>query len=314
MDIQDMTDEFYTQLGQHGYRGKIVSAEHFDELHDAIEINRKHHDIAEKIDQAYLTPFHDHIPESVPNVKSLLVIAAPQPQFQVDFHFRGKLCAGLIPSHYMPYTDTHVRSLLEGIFTPQGYRLTKAVLPLKLLAVRSGLACYGKNNIAYVPGMGSFHRLVAFYSDFPCLEESWGEVQALKRCATCAACSHLCPTGAIEPGRFLVRAERCLTLLNELEEDFPEWIDPSWHNCLIGCLLCQRSCPENTHLVSWIEKKVAFSSEETDLLLQGVSLERLPADTVNKLGEIEIIKQRYFTVLPRNLQALFEKQERMQSS
>lgn len=217
MRIQNMTHEIYTQLRRNGYRGKVVSAEHFYQLHDAIEAGRNNHDISETIDKVYLTPFHDHIPDFVPNVKSLLVIAAPQPQFQVDFHFRGKLCAGLIPSHYMPYTDSHVRSLLEEIFTPQGYRLTEAVLPLKLLAARSGLAFYVKNNITYVPGMGSFHRLVAFYSDFPCIEDSWREVQSLKRCATCAACSYHCPTGAIERGRFLVRLERILNVFYFLD-------------------------------------------------------------------------------------------------
>jgi len=38
------------------------------------------------------------------------------------------------------------------------------IVPIDRLAVRGGLATYGRNNVTYVPGMGSFHRLSAFYS------------------------------------------------------------------------------------------------------------------------------------------------------
>jgi epoxyqueuosine reductase len=38
-----------------------------------------------------------------------------------------------------------------------------SLLPLKSLAVRSGLAAYGRNNVCYVPGMGSFLELVGLY-------------------------------------------------------------------------------------------------------------------------------------------------------
>jgi epoxyqueuosine reductase len=45
----------------------------------------------------------------------------------------------------------------------EGLRLLKA--PLKTLAVISGLACYGKNNIAYVEGFGSYVQLVGFVTE-----------------------------------------------------------------------------------------------------------------------------------------------------
>ena len=126
-------------------------------------------------------------------------------------------------------------------------------MPEKLLAVRSGLARYGKNNITYVPGMGSLHRLAVFVSDLPCVEDNWGEVKTLKTCDGCTACMDACPTGAIVSDRFLIHAERCITFHNERIEEFPEWLDSSWHNCLVGCLRCQWVCPENRDVRQWVE-------------------------------------------------------------
>jgi epoxyqueuosine reductase len=63
--------------------------------------------------------------------------------------------------------------------------LLPAKLPLKLLAAHSGLAVYGRNNIAYVSGMGGFLGLTAVYSDLPCEQDSWQEPQLMKRGETC---------------------------------------------------------------------------------------------------------------------------------
>ena len=72
-------------------------------------------------------------------------------------------------------------------------------MPWKLLAVRSGLAQYGKNNITFIQGLGSFYRLVAFISDLPCAEDNWGEFKSLDDCRNCDACTKACPSGAIGP-------------------------------------------------------------------------------------------------------------------
>ena len=49
-----------------------------------------------------------------------------------------------------------------------------------------------------------------------------------------------CPTKAIRQDRFLISAEQCLTFFNEKPDDFPEWVNPVWHNCLIGCMILLR--------------------------------------------------------------------------
>jgi epoxyqueuosine reductase len=305
MSVKDITKELYLQLEKQGYRGKIVSIEHLHELQRGIEEPHKKGLFAEEFYQEELTGFDFKIPNNLPEAQSLLIVAAPQPQIQVSFNLNGESKALVIPPTYAYETDGHVKNLLVSLLKPKGYHLVKTALPLKLLAVRSGLAQYGKNNIAYVTGMGSFFRLVAFYTDLPCLEDNWGEIQVMESCKTCSACYKTCPTGAIDSDRFLLHTERCLTFHNERAGDFPGWIEASWHHCLVGCLLCQRICPLNTNFSIWIEEKENFSCEETTLLLQGGSGDRLPAKTTRKLEQLSILE--YVDILPRNLRVLFEK-------
>ena len=126
----------------------------------------------------------------------------------------------------------------------------------------------------------------------------------MERCQTCQACLRNCPTGAITGERFLLHAERCITFHNEEPGDvpFPAWMDPSWHNCLVGCLHCQSICPENKDVLAWIEDGAEFTAHETALLLDGVSLDRLPATTAEKLQHWDLVD--LVDVLPRNLKVL----------
>jgi len=181
-----------------------------------------------------------------------------------------------------------------------------AVLPEKLLVVRSGLGAYGRNNISYVPGLGSFHQPIALYSGVPCPEDHWHDLRMLERCQSCVAYQHGCPTGAIAVERFVLRAERCLTFHNERSSDvpFPSWINPIWHNCLVGCLHCQRVCPENQAVWPWVVEGVAFTEEETALLRERVPLDQLPATTIEKLKQSELAD--LLEVLPRNLNAFLD--------
>jgi epoxyqueuosine reductase len=305
MSSEEMTQELYLRLEKQGYRGKIVSIKHLHDLQMEIEGHHRTGLFCEEFYQERLTWFDFKVPTGLPEAKSFIIVATPQPQVQVSFVLNGKSLSLFIPPTYSYSTDEQVRNLLASLLEPKGYSLLKTALPLKLLAVHSGLAQYGKNNITYVAGMGSFHRLVAFYTDFPCLEDSWGELRVMDHCKKCSACLKVCPTGAIASDRFLLHAEQCLTFHNERPGEFPTWIDSAWHNCLIGCLLCQGFCPVNKDFSTWIEEKAEFSHKETTLLLQGVSRDELPAETVRKLKQLGILED--LDVLPRNLSVLFER-------
>ena len=152
--------------------------------------------------------------------------------------------------------------------------------------------------------MGSFMRLTAVYSDMPCEEDQWQEARMMERCESCDLCRKACPTGAISPDRFLLRAERCLTYHNEKKGSipFPNWIKPSWHNCIVGCLTCQRDCPENKPYLHMVGESEEFDEEETRLILRGTPREQVPDMTMRKLRLLSLTD--YCDELPRNLSVL----------
>jgi len=102
----------------------------------------------------------------------------------------------------------------------------------------------------------------------------------------------------------LLHAERCLTLFSELPGPWSEWLPPSAHNCLVGCLICQKVCPKNKGLLSFESIEVSFDAEETAMIL---------AENRNKTDPLwDRIKTKldsmglsgYKPVVGRNLKAL----------
>jgi epoxyqueuosine reductase len=236
--------------------------------------------------------------------------SSPTPQTHVSFTFSrdGGNVTAVVPATYLHgrETDNKAQETLAGLLAPTGYHVAPAILPKKLLAVRSDLAAYGRNNVTYVAGLGSFHRLSAFYSDMPCDGDEWHELRLLDRCARCRLCHTLCPTGAIAQDRFLLHGERCIVFHNEKPWTVPfsSWVDPARHNCLVGCLLCQAKCPENRAVAGNCRKGAEFTTGETELILAGTSLDRMPASLAKKPEAYDL--ESLLEVLPRNLLALAE--------
>ena len=290
------------RLNEHGFAARFVSLEHVRELKDTIEKAHSEQLFDEGF-YRYLRPWFDFtIPTELPEVRSIIVAASTHPALKVTFMLQGQPHETIIPPTYTYGTDQEACDCLTEVLEPRGYRVIKARVPEKLLAVRSGLARYGKNNITYVEGMGSFHRLTTFYTDAPLFEQSWQEPQMLEQCQNCTACLKKCPSGAIPSDRFLLRAEKCLTFHNESEAPFPEWIDPSWHNCLIGCMICQNVCPADQPFLGRIVDEATFSGEETELILRNAPKDELPPETQEKLERINMLED--FKLLSRNLKAL----------
>ena len=291
-----------SKLGEAGFKARIVSAKHLTELKEEMERNHSEGLIDDGVYQAYSYAFNFEVPETLSPARSIVVVASPVPAEQVTFTLDGRLFQTVIPPTYNHSTDQRACDRIAGVLKPKGYQLVNAGIPKKLLATRSGLAKYGKNNVTYVEGMGSYHRLAAFYTDAPISEDQWQKPQMLDRCETCNACVKKCPTGAISSDRFLLHAERCLTYHNESEKPFPDWIDPSWHNCLIGCMICQDVCPENPKPVRHTVDAAKFSEEETEQILKNVPKKSLNPETAAKLSRI--YPSDDYELLSRNLGAL----------
>ncbi len=240
-----------------------------------------------------------------PHANSIIITASPQPPTRVFFGGH----AVIIPPTYI-YSDicqTQLR-LATDFLVPLGYNATRARLPLKTIAVRSGLGKYGRNNICYIPGIGSFFRLGAFYSDLPCKEDGWNDPVLMKSCLTCRNCADKCPTNCISSEGFVIRADRCLTHFNESENTLPDWIDSMWHNALLGCMICQEVCPVNKKLLNKTqESTISFNKAETDKILSGVELQKLGATTIAKLESLCLADSDIYPLLRRNLKLLMSK-------
>jgi epoxyqueuosine reductase len=147
-------------------------------------------------------------------------------------------------------------------------------------------------------------QLAAAFTDMPCSSDPWREPEVMGRCASCGACVRSCPTGAIGEDRILLHVDRCLTFFNEDEAEFPEWIDPAWHNSAIGCMRCQEACPGNAPLAACIEDREGFSETETEAILRGAPLEQLPNGTASRLAGLGL--NAGYEILSRNLSAVIE--------
>ena len=121
-------------------------------------------------------------------------------------------------------------------------------------------------------------------------------------CEGCTICASACPTGAIPEDRFLLKAELCITYWNEKPGDvpFPDWLDRGWHDCLVGCLHCQRACPENEGVLGYEETGPVFSEDETEMLLRACEPDDLPKDLKEKLESWDLLV--WLKELPRNLE------------
>ena len=304
-----MLRELFSQLTVWGYKGCVVSIQHLSDLQKEIDSHINQKLIDKELYQTYLTEFIYSPTDTLPEAKSIILVAVPQPKLRISFTLNGESVKFIVPPTYGERKkEKRTRELLKQILEPAGYRIAEANIPKKLLAVRCGLAAYGKNNVTYVPGMGSFYGLMAAYSDFPATEGALQESKMMERCQNCSACVKHCPTNAISSDRFLLYAERCITFHNEKPGNvtFPAWIDPSWHHCLVGCLHCQRVCPENRKVWKWVEEGAEFSQEETALLLEGLPFDQLPAATGEKLERLDL--ESFVDIFPRNLKALLRLQ------
>ena len=296
-------------LGKYGYSARVVSVERLQSLKESVEADHSNGLLNEEFYQRYLARFAPAGTEDMPSAKSLIVVAARQPRTRFIFSYRGSKTVAIVPPSYLhaEEADAKVQERLASLLSPEGFCVAPALVPRKLLAVRSGLAVYGRNNITYVEGMGSFHRLSAFLSDMPPeAGEEWYDLKIMERCGDCDICARKCPTGAIGPDRVLLHAERCIVYHNEKPYDipFPGWMEGSWHNCLVGCMLCQRLCPENKKYLGEAEAGAEFSDDETALLLAGLPHDQLPAALVKKLKESDLYS--ITEVIPRNLNILLQ--------
>lgn len=298
-----ISEKLHGEMEAAGFRFKTFKAGHLREISTCFEELVSQGVLDEKLYRNSLSNFNYDFERVMENAQTVIVLAARQGISYAVFEAEGGTIETVIPPTYN-YSGiiSRIEGILDNVLVKSGYSLAKAVLPMKLLAVRSGLGRYGRNNICYVPGMGSFVRLAAYITDYESGEDSWGDVKALDSCSTCTACADKCPTKAIDKGRFLIHAHNCITNFNECDIPIPEWFNPDWHNSLIGCMRCQTACPHNRKLIDEVEERVFFDRKETSMILGGIAYENLPEKTRSKLYHTGL--KPYYHILPRNIRLL----------
>jgi epoxyqueuosine reductase len=304
--LKDVFNRIREQMEQAGFKVATVSVTHLPEVQESVASLVRQGLVNKRLSDTW--HFYLDSNKNLPEAKTIIIAAMPEPITRVWFKRQGvDHTADIPPAYFFKADSDKAEAILKVALERAGYRLSTARLALKTLAVRSGLARYGRNNISYVPGMGSFCRLIAFYTDCPCAEDNWKGTEMMEDCRHCSICRENCPTGSIIADRFLVQAEKCLGFLSQMEPVVPYWVrfQPGWPNALVGCMRCQFACPADRPYLKNILTGPVFSEEETDLILNQTPLENLPAETRLKLesGLAELYPR-----LPANLTALIQKQ------
>ena len=242
----------------------------------------------------------------------IIIAAIRVPAYRITFAREGKLAYALIPPTYAN-TDEAIKEadgMVESAF-PGAYALRA---PFKTLAVAMGLAEYGRNNIAYVRGFGSYARLRCYLADADpgssdprqqiFLSRGFDEDFLAQPCLGCSICTRACPTGALLEDSFPLESGRCITYLNEVQAPFPAWLDGASHNCLIGCMRCQDACPMNEGLLEVIDLPIGFGDDETEWLLDSSNsgAMQVPDGVKRVLGACGL--DYLEDVIARNVQAL----------
>jgi len=211
---------------------------------------------------------------TVPGSSRIVMVAVPSPIQILPVTIGGRKVDTLIPPTYVRYNAMFkdvLDDMTENALGPGAAEILRA--PLKAIAAHMGLVFYGRNNITYVPGLGSGHQLCGYVvgseeasSEGPATGAS--AEKALERCSTCRACIKICPTGAIREDRFLISAEKCFALLSESPKPIPAWARPPKSFCIIGCMDCQEICPENKGRLKTLPSGAELSAVETEALIE----------------------------------------------
>ncbi len=290
-------------IRQAGMRIRAFSTAHVPELAQAFSDLGKH----AQVDGSLYAEVSGFLSFAVPDfARSVLVVAMPVPMVKVAFHLDGGIVKTVVPPTYAEYGKAQhvIEERLNGWLSARGYRAAWArCLPEKLCAAHSGLACYGRNNICYVDGMGSFALLSAYHSDMPCDSDDWQAPRRMAMCDHCRRCVKACPTGAIVGNRRIIDAGLCITRHNEYPgEAFPDFMQPHFHNSAVGCMHCQTACPANAGQLDRVVMGGVFDKAETAALLEDREAADVPEPLMEKLRAVGLAG--YHKMLRRNLLAI----------
>jgi epoxyqueuosine reductase len=301
--MRDMIGSLTESFEQYGAKIRVLGVSHIDKLRDRFQKFVQSGKTSDGVKKKYLNRFKFESSSGFHDARSIIIIAVPQKISVIIFNVRGKAVDTVYPPGYLS-RDVRNNNLkiLSGTLDRDENSFVRAVMPLKLFSACSGLGKYGKNQLSYTEGMGSFGKLEAYFTDIEFDRYDHQEIESLPECDSCSRCVKSCPTKCISTDGFYIDAERCLTNFNEYDGEVPEWVEPRFHNALVGCMVCQKVCPLNKTYLKDKERLDTFSEEETEFILKKVPFEDLPGGMKSRLLALEL--DEYYSMLDRNLSVL----------
>jgi epoxyqueuosine reductase len=259
---------------KNGYRFSFGSSRFVETARNILEDLRSKNMINEIFNKEWLGGFEYLKGLDTTSLKNLVMVAIPKAAYVLEFEYKGKSGSAIIPPTYVNYRYTFNKILAEAnsAFGTKGHRFELVDAPLKTLAVLTGLAKYGRNNVVYIPEMGSYLQLVGLVTDMimePESTKNFLHIQdnLMSDCQECSACLKACSTGAIAEDRILLHAEKCYTRFSENAGELPQDILPPSPECIIGCLKCQNICPMNRGKLNRKNTPFSLTEEETSFIV-----------------------------------------------
>lgn len=163
----------------------------------------------------------------------------------------------------------------------------------RLLAVESGIAFLGKNQMAISNKFGSYFFIGYIVTDC----EIKPDKKSNKTCVGCNECVKACPLGALDNG---FCEEKCLSYitqkkgeLSEKEQNAMINVNTAW-----GCDVCQEVCPHNRNI------PITDIAEFCDNIIENLKYEEISNKEFQKKYKNRAFSWRGKTVLMRNLKIL----------
>ena len=131
------------EMKKYGYKFKSVSISHLPEIQESVASLVRQGMISEKLHSTW--HFYLDSNKNLPEAKTIFIIAIPQFITRAQFEWqRMSYLADFPPGTFVKADESCAIEILGTILKAGGCKVVKAHLALKTLAVRSGLAKYGK--------------------------------------------------------------------------------------------------------------------------------------------------------------------------
>lgn len=95
-----MLEQLHSQLVGRGYQSRVVSIDHLGDLEAAVEAPRDQALLDTELYEDCLAELRLQPPQSLPQARSIIAVAVPQPQVRVTFEWEGRQVPCIVPPTY----------------------------------------------------------------------------------------------------------------------------------------------------------------------------------------------------------------------